>query len=120
MVKDTMFQRLCSTSTWKALGFMHNTSNYHFMCFRASFSTQRFSYLICFRAYHSTQHKHSCALEILAQHNINTHVLQSFSPYTTFKYSCVIETLAQHSMSVRLKFRILHPSLLRTTPSLVF
>ena len=41
MDKDLMFQVLCSTSTWKAPSLMPNTSNYLFMCAKASFSTQR-------------------------------------------------------------------------------
>ena len=54
MAKDPMVQRLFPTSTWKALGIIPNTSNYLFMCSRASCSTQIIN--------------HSSALEIPAQH----------------------------------------------------
>ena len=72
MAKDPMLQRLCSTSTWKAPRIMPNTSNYLFMCSRASRSTQIIN--------------HSISLELLAQHKSSiTQVVQSF-PLNTNKH----------------------------------
>ena len=104
MAKDPMFQRLCSTSTWKASRIMPNSSNsYLFMFLRASCSTQRFhnscapkplaqqknQILMCSRASRSTQ-------------TSNTHVLQSFSLNTNIKYPCAPDLLAQHKTSHQL------------------
>ena len=54
MAKDPMLQSLCSTPTWKAPRLILNTSNYLFMCSRASPSTQNISSIMCFRVH--TQH----------------------------------------------------------------
>ena len=50
-----MFESLCSTSTWKALGFIPNTSNFIFSCASE------------LHAKHKGFHK-SCVIELLAQY----------------------------------------------------
>ena len=72
MAKDPMFQRLCSTSTWKAPRLMPNTSNYLFMCSRDSLSTQ--------------MSQNSCSPELLAEQKKSI-------------YPCAPELLTQHKLS---------------------
>ena len=81
MVKDLMLQSLCSTSTWKALGLMLNTSN-------SSFHVLQIFML-------NTKVLITHVLQRFSLNtNINTHVLQSFSLNTNIKYSCAPELLA--------------------------
>ena len=91
-MEDPIFQSLCSTSTWNALGLMCNTSNsYLFMCFRASCSTQRFQLMFS---------RDSCSKQ-----TSNTHVLQSLSLNTNIKYSCAPDLLTQHKHQILMCLR---------------
>ena len=90
MAKDLMLQSLCSTSTWKALGIMPNTSNYLFMCSRASRSTQVSTHV--FQS--SSQHKSSIT-QVLQSFPLNTkhlikHVLQGPHPRKKSIYIALI------------------------------
>ena len=101
MDKDSMFHRLCLTSTWKAPGLMPNTSNYLFMCSRDSHSIQRYV-LMCFRFSLSTQiMNHSSALELLAQHNHQSLKCSRASRLTQIiNHSSAPELPTQHKSSI--------------------
>ena len=116
MAKDLMLQSLCSTSTWKALGIMPNTSNYLFMCSRASRSTQsvithvlqssllntNHQSLKCSRASHSTQIiNHSSAPELPAQHKTSHQSYASGSTPNTNKHIHIPSIIGLHTIYKR-------------------
>ena len=59
---------------------------YIFMCFRASCSTQRFSYSCVLEILAQHKHKHSCSPKLLSQHK--------------YKYSCPLDIISQHKTSI--------------------
>ena len=68
MANDLMFQRLFSTSTWKALGIMPNTSKLSFHVFQSFMLNTNVSKLMCSRASRSIKNlNYRCDLELLIQ-----------------------------------------------------
>ena len=101
MAKDSMFQILCSTSTWKDPGLMPNASKFIFSCSSELHDQNKCFHNSCFPellAQH--KYKHSCAPELLAQHKHQI-LMCSRSPLSTQNISSIVcfRVHAQHMKS---------------------
>ena len=85
MAKDPMLQSLFSTSTWKALGLMPNTSNLYFHVFQSfTLNTNLNSHVLQVSLLNTT---------------LITHVLQSSSLNTNISSIMCFRVYAQHKQS---------------------
>ena len=96
-----MFQRLCSTSTWKVVGIIPNTSNFIFSCsseLHAQHKCFHNSRVLDLLAQH--KYKHSCAPELLTQYKHQVSMC-SRAPCSTQNISSIMcfRVHAQHIKS---------------------
>ena len=101
-----MFQRLCSTSTWKSLGLIPNNSKLSFHVFQSFMLNTNVSKLMCSEASHSTQNVSSTMFfRVHAQHK-QTHIYHMQLPYAEYikQSSCsyAVESLTQY---IKIKYQ---------------